>query len=98
MAYTVATAPGSSIQIVADQPAIRVGDCVAVEKVGETADIRRVAPEYCAPAHRPALAAVAAESRLDAGECAKAKQELVNATATAAADLVARKIGLLRNG
>ena len=97
MAYTVATGPGSSIQIVTDQREIRVGDCVAVETVGETANIRRVTSEYCSPSATAAVSAVASETRKDADECAQAKQELVGATTTAAANLAGQKVTLLCN-
>lgn len=97
MAYAVATSPSSSIQIVTDQREIRVGDCVAVETVGETANLRRVTSEYCSPAAASAVSAVASESRKDADECAQAKQELVSATSAAAVNLAGQKVTLLCN-
>lgn len=97
MAYAVNTGSGGSVQIVTDQREIRVGDCVAVEQVGETANIRRVSSEYCDPKSAPAVKAVATESRKDADECAQAKQQLVNATTTDAANLAGTKVKLLCN-
>jgi outer membrane lipoprotein SlyB len=97
MAYTINTSTGGSVQIVTDQREIRVGDCVAVEQVGETANIRRVSSEYCDPKAAPAVKAVASESRKDADECAQAKQQLVNATTTQAAELAGTKVKLLCN-
>jgi len=97
MAYSVNTVSGGSVQIVTDQREIRTGDCVAVEQVGETANVRRVSSEYCNPKASAAVAAVAPESRRDADECAQAKQQLVNATTTSAAELAGTKVRLLCN-
>jgi hypothetical protein len=94
MSYTVDMLDGSVTRIVTDQREIKPGDCVAVERVGNTANIRR-APDYCAAANRQAVAAVEDESASAAVACENAKQELANATTTADADLATRKIHLL---
>ena len=97
MMYQVDTGGGSLVQVVSDQRDIRAGDCVAVEKAGGTANIRRVSPGYCDKAYAAAVNAVANEARKDAEECATAKQQLVDATTPQAVDLAGRKVTLLCN-
>jgi len=97
MAYTVAKPDGSSTRIVSDQLEILVGDCVAVERVGNSANIRRASASYCDPANEAAVKAVDAAVKNEAAECMSAKQELADAADTAAADLATRKIELLCN-
>ena len=80
-----------------DQREIRQGDCVAVEKAGDTANIRRVSASYCEKSNEAAVQAVASEARKDAEECAAAKQQLVDAETAQEADLAGRKVGLLCN-
>lgn len=97
MMYQVEVGAGSMLQIVSDQREIRPGDCVAVEKAGDTANIRRVSTSYCEKGNETAVQAVASEARKDAEECAAAKQQLVDAKTAQEADLAGRKIGLLCN-
>lgn len=97
MLYEVDLGSGSKVQVVSDQREIQLGDCVAVERAGDTANVRRVSAAYCDKTNAAAVAAVAAESREEAEECLAAKQQLVDATTTEAADLAARKISLLCN-
>jgi len=97
MLYQVSMGPAGATQIVTDQREIRVGDCVAVEKSGDTANVRRVSEAYCEAANDKAVKSVANEARKDAEECAAAKQQLVDATTVEAADLAGRKIKLLCN-
>jgi len=97
MLYSVDLGAQGRIQVVSDQREIRIGDCVAVEKAGDTANIRRMSESYCDPANAQAVSAVAAESQREAEECLAAKQQLVDATTTSEADLAARKISLLCN-
>ena len=96
MLYDVDIGTGK-IQVVSDQREIRTGDCVAVEKAGDTANVRRVSADYCNAANASAVQSVAGEARKDAEECATAKQQLVDATTTQAAELAGRKISLLCN-
>ena len=96
MLYDVDIGTGK-IQVVSDQREIRSGDCVAVEKAGDTANVRRVSADYCNAASASAVQSVAGEARKDAEECATAKQQLVDATTTQAAELASRKITLLCN-
>jgi hypothetical protein len=94
MSYTVDMLDGTVTRIVTDQREIRPGDCVAVERAGNTANIRR-APDYCTAANRQAVAAVERESASAAAACENAKQEVGDATTASDADLATRKIHLL---
>jgi hypothetical protein len=86
-----------STQVITDQREIRVGDCVAVERAGETANLRRVSSAYCDEANAAAVAAVAEESAEEADECYEAKQAVVNAETVEEAELAATKMRLLCN-
>ncbi len=97
MLYQVEVGAGQIVQVVSDQREIRSGDCVSVEKSGDTANIRRVSASYCDKANQAAVQAVGNEARKDAEECANAKQQLVDATTAQEADLAGRKISLLCN-
>ncbi len=97
MMYQGEVGAGDMIQVVSDQREIRPGDCVAVEKAGDTANVRRVSASYCEKGNEAAVKAVGGEARKDAEECAAAKQQLVDATTPQAADLAGRKIALLCN-
>jgi hypothetical protein len=95
--YQIDVGAGGVVQVVSDQREIRTGDCVAVEKAGDTANVRRVSADYCAKANEAAVKAVAAEAQKEAEECAAAKQQLVDSSTPQEADLAGRKIGLLCN-
>jgi outer membrane lipoprotein SlyB len=95
--YDVDLGSQGKIQVVSDQQEIRTGDCVAVEKAGETANIRRVTAAYCESANAAAVKAVADSAAAEAQECLQAKQQLVDATSTSAADLAGKKVELLCN-
>lgn len=97
MQYTVQMMDGSSTRIVTDQREIREGDCVAVERVGNTANIRRAPASYCDNANQQAVRSVESHTSSEAIECQKAKQELVDATTAEAVDIAKRKIELLCN-
>jgi hypothetical protein len=83
------------VQVVTDQREIRTGDCVAVERAGESANLRRVSSAYCDEANAAAVAAVADESAEEASECYAAKQAVVDATTVEEAELAAMKMKLL---
>ena len=55
MQFTVEIPGRPLTRIVTDQRDIRVGDCVALEQVGQGANIRRVSQRYCDPANGPAV-------------------------------------------
>jgi hypothetical protein len=97
IAYTVAMLNGSTIRIVSDQTEIRVGDCVAIERVGQTNNIRRESAAYCAPQNQQALAAVQQWTEAAAARCEAAKEELVNAATPEAVETATRKVHLLCN-
>jgi outer membrane lipoprotein SlyB len=97
IAYTVGMLDGSTIWIISDQSEIRVGDCVAIERVGQTNNIRRAPVAYCATENQAAVRAVQPETEAAAAHCEAAKEELVAASTTEAVDLATRKINLLCN-
>lgn len=97
MSYSVDLLNGSSVTIITDQREIRPGDCVAIERVRETANIRRMSASYCDRANAAVLSSVEEFVRSEATACEAAKQELVEADSLEAVDLAARKVGLLCN-
>lgn len=97
MLYDVSLGGQGMMQVVSDQREIRIGDCVAVEQAGDTANIRRVSASFCDPANAQAVGSVAGAMQREAEECLAAKQQLVDATSTSAAELAAKKIELLCN-
>jgi hypothetical protein len=98
MSYTVEMLDGSTTTIVTDQREIQKGDCVAVEQVGQTANIRRTSASYCDKANSEALSSVSSFVNSAALACEAAKQELVEATTTEQVEVAARKIELLCSG
>ena len=97
MMYEVDAGAGGKVQVVSDQREIRTGDCVAIERAGDTANVRRVSAAYCDKANASAVQSVAGEARKDAEECAAAKQQLVDASSKQEAELASHKITLLCN-
>ena len=97
IAYTVAMRDGSTIRIISDQSEIRVGDCVAIERAGETNNIRREPSAYCARENGQAVEAVRQETEAAAAHCEAAKEELVRAGTPEAVDIATRKVSLLCN-
>ncbi|TGD74930.1 hypothetical protein E4634_06665 [Mangrovimicrobium sediminis] len=95
MLYEVDMGSAGLVQVVTDQREIRTGDCVAVEKAGDTANLRRVSSAYCEPKNAAAVSSVAEESREEAQECLAAKQQLVEATSMEALELAKVKIELM---
>jgi outer membrane lipoprotein SlyB len=98
VSYTVDMADGSTVRVVSDQREIRVGDCVAVERVRSTANIRRAPEQACDTQNARAVQAVQASARNEAAKCAAAKDELVRASTADEAELAERKIELLCGG
>jgi outer membrane lipoprotein SlyB len=95
MAYTVRTGDGSSIRVVTDQTEIRVGDCVAVEENGSTANVRRLSPTACDSASAKARQELQVSFQQEATECHNAKQQLIEAKTADAVDLAQRKMEIL---
>jgi hypothetical protein len=96
-AYSVELLNGSTIRIISDQREIRVGDCVAIERVGETSNIRREPATYCASGNPQMNPSMQREAEAAASRCEAAKEELVRASTPDAADTATRKINTLCN-
>ena len=79
MLYTIDLGANGMAQVVTDQTEIVNGDCVALEKAGETANVRRISSAYCQSENSAAVAAVADDDEEEADECYQAKQMVVNA-------------------
>ena len=95
--YTVELIDGSMTRIISDQREIRPGDCVAIERVGQTANIRREPSAFCVRENAQAVQAISQDTQAAAGRCEAAKEELVMAATPEAIDLASRKIDLLCN-
>ena len=78
-AYTVELNDGSTVRIISDQREIRAGDCVAIEQVGQTSNIRREPAGFCARENAQAVQAVREVTAAAAARCEAAKEELVMA-------------------
>jgi hypothetical protein len=98
IAYTVDT-KGGKIQVATDQTEIRVGDCVAVEQSGDTANIRRVSNTMCDPAAEKVIndKDIQAEIQEEANECLQAKQSLLAAETVEQIEVAKTKISILCN-
>jgi hypothetical protein len=98
IAYTVDT-KGGKIQVATDQTEIRVGDCVAVEQSGDTANIRRVSSTLCDPAAEKVIndKDIQAEMQEEANECLQAKQSLLAAETIEQIEVAKTKISILCN-
>ena len=95
MLYTIDLGSAGMAQVVTDQTEIVRGDCVAVEKAGETANVRRISSGYCQPDNAAAVAAVAEDSAEEADECLQAKQMVVDATTAQELEFAKAKMSLL---
>ena len=95
MLYTIDLGSMGMAQVVTDQTEIVRGDCVAVEKAGETANVRRISSGYCQPDNAAAVAAVAEDSAEEADECLQAKQMVVDATTAQEFEFAKAKMSLL---
>ncbi len=95
--YSVRTNEGTVMQVVTEQTAILVGDCVIVEEAGGRANIRRTAISACDVASQALMngAEIQAELQEEAAECSAAKDGLVNAETDAQMELAVRKIQIL---
>jgi len=92
-AYTVDMLDGRTIRIVSDQTEIRIGDCVAIETVGQTNNIRRESPSFCVRGNRQSLAAAQAAAR----QCEAAKEDLWRAATPAEQDAATRRVSQFCN-
>lgn len=76
--YTVSLVEGGTVRVVMDSESFRSGDCVAVEQGGASANLRRVSEEFCRNSSSVPQE-YKAEHDKEAGECAQAKQQLLDA-------------------
>ena len=95
MLYTIDLGSMGMAQVVTDQTEIVRGDCVALEKAGETANVRRISAGYCDSMNAAAVAAVAEETAEEADECLQAKELVVNATNAQEFEFAKAKMTLL---
>jgi outer membrane lipoprotein SlyB len=93
--YTVRMLDGSSTRIVSDQHQIKVNDCVAIERVGNSANIRRESPNFCDPANTEAVNQVSDSVKAQAMQCETAKRDLAAAERQQSLDLAIRRVELL---
>jgi hypothetical protein len=98
MSYTVEMPDGSTTKIISDQREIVKGDCVSVEQVGETANIRRTSSSYCDAANQHAISSLNSHYTSEAADCYAAKQEVSAAETPDSIDAAIRKARLLCNG
>ena len=95
MLYTIDLGSNGMAQVVTDQTEIVQGDCVAFEKAGETANVRRISSAYCNPDNAAAVAAVEEDDIEEADECYEAKQLVVDATTMEEFEFAKAKMSLL---
>jgi uncharacterized protein YcfJ len=95
MLYTIDLGSNGMAQVVTDQTEIVQGDCVAFEKAGETANVRRISAAYCNPDNAAAVAAVEDDDIEEADECYAAKQLVVDATTMEEFEFAKAKMSLL---
>ena len=95
--YSVRTSEGTVMQIVTEQTAILVGDCVIIEESGGRANIRRTALSACDVASQSLMNSpeIKAELQEEAAECIAAKEGLVNAETDDQMEFAVRKIQIL---
>ena len=95
--YSVRASEGTVMQIVTEQTAILVGDCVIIEESGGSANIRRTALSACDVASQSLMNSpeIKAELQEEAAECIAAKEGLVNAETDDQMDFAVRKIQIL---
>ena len=90
MVYTVGLVNGGTVRVVMDSGNFHLGDCVAVEQGGPSANLRRVSSEFCLY-NEQVPEQYKAEHVMEAHECAQAKEELL-AAQTPAADWDSRLV------
>ena len=94
MVYTVDLVSGGTARVIMDSGNFHRGDCVAVEQGGPSANLRRVSSEFCFNnAAIPQQYRAARES--EAGQCAQAKQRLLDAETEAEINSAAMVMNIL---
>ena len=76
--YTVSLVDGGTVRVIMDGGNFRQGDCVSVERGGNSNNMRRVSNEFCTNNAR-VPAQYKAEHQREADECAQATQRLLAA-------------------
>jgi outer membrane lipoprotein SlyB len=99
MEYTVKLVDGSTVVVVSDQVHMKAGDCVSIEQVKNTTNIREQDPVACKPEAKEALSDPKVQDELaeDAEECAQVKQELLEAQTIEAVEIATAKAKILCN-
>ena len=93
--FTIRLVNGNTINMVTENQAIQVGDCVSVEQ-GRHANIRRVSAVMCStPASHPAYPAMHTANVQESAECNEAKQELLAAKTEQATAIAYKKMQAL---
>jgi hypothetical protein len=93
--YTVDTGGGSMVKVISDQTEIRQGDCVMIEEIKDTVNIRRMDGSACDPKRQAAMKEIDAELQEEASECVAAKELLLKAETDEEIELAVRKVKLL---
>lgn len=91
--YTVSMVEGGAVRIVMDGN-FRTGNCVAVERGGPSANLRRVSEEFCRNSGG-ALQPYKVEHKREAGECAQAKEQLLAAQTEESVKTAQMKMNIL---
>lgn len=94
MVYTVSLVQGGTVRIIMDTGNFHRGDCVAVERGGASANMRRVSEEFCRN-NAGVPQQYKAEHEKEADECAQAKQQLLDAQTEDAIKAAQMKMNIL---
>ena len=99
MEYTVKFVDGSTTTLVSDQTHLTVGQCVSVELMDKSANLREQDPAACNPdpQAQEAVADLQDELAEDAAECAQAKQEIADAKTMDEVEVATAKARILCN-
>jgi len=85
----------SKIKVVTEQTEIRLGDCVAVEELRGSANVRRMDPAACGPIAGELQEEMFEGYVEEAEECLQAKEQLLNAETDEAMERSATKVRIL---
>mgnify|MGYP001817222257 CR=1 FL=1 len=93
--YTIKLVSGSDIAIFTEQTNLVAGDCVSVEQ-GEHTNLRRLSSVNCStsPSH-PAYQSMHSSNTQSAGDCLRAKQDVLNRKTKEETDITLRKMRAL---
>ena len=89
------TKSSRQVKVISDQTEIRQGDCVMIEEIRDTVNIRRMDGSACDPKSQQAMKEVESELQEEAIECIAAKELLLKAETDEEIELAVRKIKLL---